>query len=126
MPFACLIVTNSLMISHVYKSARRVHNRILKSNSSTATLGSTNKQSKSDSSKNSLNKTIIASTIMFIIMTLPTAISSFFYAEWNKSDEGKLLINLFDDLSLTYHGCNFFILTIFNRKFRGYLKALIR
>lgn len=62
---------------------------------------------------------------MFIVMTLPTAISSFFFVEWYQTDIGNFLINLFDDLSFTYHGLNFFILILFNKRFRGYVKKII-
>lgn len=62
---------------------------------------------------------------MFIVMTLPIATASFFFVEWVQTEMGNLLINLFDDLSFTYHGFFFFILVIFNKKFRNhFLKTL--
>lgn len=114
-PFAFLITINSLMLFHVYRSSKRLK-------SQTPIISLARKSSViSSSPKQSLNKTIIISTIMFIVMTLPTAISSIYFTEWVQTDEGNLLINLFDDLSFTYHGFNFFILTSFNRKFREML-----
>lgn len=100
------------MIFHVYRSAKRVSQTSVSLAMRKASISSHTPH------KKSLNKTLIVSTITFIILTLPTAIASFYFVDWIQTEEGNLLINLFDDLSFTYHGCNFFILTIMNRKFR--------
>lgn len=122
-PFTILIVFNVLMLVHVYQSHRRILGTNKTSNSYTTQEDNETNSKKitttARSPKKSLNQTIIASTLLFIVMTLPTVISSLLWYSWSKTELGNFLINLFDDLTFTYHGLNFFILAIFNRKFRS-------
>ena len=77
-------------------------------------------------SKNeSMNRTIITVTMLFLVVTLPTAYVSFFFADMIKTDLGYFLIVLFNCVTFSYHGLYFFLLLLSNNKFkREFFKLL--
>lgn len=112
-PMICLALINTLLCLLIHHSSQR----LLKHSSSSSSRQSTESMS---SGKRNLNKTIIVSTILFMLMTLPTAIASFYFVQWFGTEDGDLYVLVFDNLSLTYHGCNFFVLFTFNKRFRRF------
>ena len=105
----------------MYFSARRAQNkfRISRNNSSSNNLEKRGKPLSTKNSKNeSMNKTIITMTIMFLAVTLPTAYASFFFADMIQTDLGYFLIVLFNCITFSYHGLYFFLLIFSNNKFK--------
>jgi hypothetical protein len=113
----------------LYVSTRRAQNKF-RLNRNSSSENTTEKRVKSSSTKNSknesMNKTIITMTIMFLAVTLPTAYASFFFADMIQSDMGYFLIVLFNCITFSYHGLYFFLLMFSNNKFkREVLKLFI-
>ncbi len=105
----------------MYFSTRRAQNkfRISRKNSSSNNLEKRGKPLSTKNSKNeSMNKTIITMTIMFLAVTLPTAYASFFFADMIQTDLGYFLIVLFNCITFSYHGLYFFLLIFSNNKFK--------
>jgi hypothetical protein len=105
----------------LYFSTRRAQNkfRISRKNSSSNNLEKRGKPLSTKNSKNeSMNKTIITMTIMFLAVTLPTAYASFFFADMIQTDLGYFLIVLFNCITFSYHGLYFFLLIFSNNKFK--------
>lgn len=107
-PFTVLTIFNILMLMHIYKKSRRLK----------VTTDAKNSSVPARTRTKSPNKTVVATTILFILLTLPTAIVSILYNNLFTTDYGKFIVNFADDLSFTYHGMNLLILAVFNRKFR--------
>ncbi len=57
--------------------------------------------------------------MLFFLLTLPTAIVSFFFNKLITTNEGKLFILTCNCISFSYHALNFFIYSITNIKFRS-------
>jgi len=113
----------------LYASTRRAQNKF-RLNRNSSSENTTEKRVKPLSTKNSknesMNKTIITMTIMFLAVTLPTAYASFFFADMIQSDMGYFLIVLFNCITFSYHGLYFFLLMFSNNKFkREVLKLFI-
>jgi hypothetical protein len=129
-PYGILIISNILLLNHVYRSSKRVATRNIPTTSTnivtkTKTLCTIKKDSRMSRPKKKFNKAIVVSTIIYILMTLPSAIASFYFNQWWGTPVGDLLINICDDLSLTYHGYLYFVIYIvINRRFRGQLKLM--
>lgn len=73
-----------------------------------------------------MNKTVIYTTISFIVMTLPNAVVSFLYPTLAQYSLGLLIIRLGDLFSFSFHGFNFFINFAFNKKFRHQFRNLLK
>ena len=85
-------------------------------------------KSKKFSSKNkndSMNKTIFTVTLLFLVVTLPTAYASFFFADMIKTNVGYFLIVLFNCVTFSYHGLYFFLLIFSNNKFKREFMNLV-
>ena len=104
----------------MYFSARRAQNkfRINRNNSNSNSEKRGKPISKKISKNESMNKTIITMTIMFLAVTLPTASASFFFADMIQTDLGYFLIVLFNCITFSYHGLYFFLLIFSNNKFK--------
>lgn len=107
LPIGLLIFVNSLLFYRVYQ-ARRVSHMALEN----PTL----------QSNRSINRTIVVSTLIFIVMTLPTAISSILYSYLAQKEFVFFSVRLFDTFSFTFHAFYFLILYR-NKKFK---KKLIK
>jgi hypothetical protein len=65
-----------------------------------------------------MNRTVISMTLIFILMTSPSAMASFFFSTLFSTDYGTFIVNLFNCISFTYHGLNIVIMTVSNVIFR--------
>lgn len=126
-PYSILITSSILLLNHVYRSSKRVAhvNMPMPKPSSTTNASHIKKVSWKTKSENKFNKAIVVSTIIYILMTLPSAIATFYIHQWWGTDMGNLLINICDDLTLSYHGYVFFVIYVINnRRFRRQLKQI--
>lgn len=64
-----------------------------------------------------LNKTVLLMTFLFIVMTAPIAMASFFFNDLFATDYGVFIIYLVDFISFCYHGLNFIVMAFSNRMF---------
>ena len=105
-PFTLLAIFN---ISLIYELTKRENNSTLTSSA----------QSKAN--KRALTLTCISFNILFIVMTLPNAlVSSFLYNNiYNLGDLGNFVIIFCDCLAFTFHGLNFLLLLITNKRFKS-------
>ena len=73
-----------------------------------------------------VNKIVILMTFSFILMTLPTAIASFYYNYLKSFKLGSFLILLFNSITFSFHAFNFFIFVFENKTFKNKLKSVYR
>ena len=119
-PFALLLIANVLLIHKIF--FRR--GRIVEEHH----LNAFNGRSPSSlfTKKNlSMTRTIITITLLFILMTSPSAFAAIFYSELVKTEFGYELVNLFDKITFSYHGLTFVILYFSNKKFRSEFKRFV-
>lgn len=115
------------MFYHVKKSNKRVVPQAISTTSMNITKILLNVKEVSCISKRErkFNKAIVVSTVIYILMTLPSALASFYFNEWWDTDIGNLIINICDDLTLSYHGFVFFVVYVVNnRRYRCQLKQM--
>ncbi len=72
-----------------------------------------------------MNRTVISMTLMYIIMTIPGTLVSIYYGKLVQNDWGTFILYLGDSVDNTYHGLNFIILLITNKKFLNEAKNII-
>lgn len=108
-PFILLSISNISLIFYIKKSKKCLVSSIVINN----------KKQHSNIMRQRMNKTIIYTTALFILMTLPTATTSLFYTKLIASDGGLFLIRFFNSISFSFHGLNFFVHLLFNKKFRA-------
>jgi hypothetical protein len=114
-PFILLGLSNLFLLQKSYKSFRYKKRKSL--HESLHRNNTTRKSIKVRSA--SFGKTIIFLTLLFFIMTLPTAVVSFFFNRLITTNEGKFFITLSNCISFSYHGLNYFIYNMSNKKFRS-------
>ena len=64
-------------------------------------------------------------TLMYIIMTIPGTLVSIYYGFLIQTDWGTFLLFLGDSIDNSYHGLNFIILLITNKKFLNEAKNIL-
>jgi hypothetical protein len=64
-----------------------------------------------------------ASTVGFLVMTLPSGMCRLFFTELEQTELDVLIINLIESFLMTYYACGVFIIACFNKKFLLELKA---
>ena len=64
-----------------------------------------------------MNITVIATTVLFIILTCPGAIASSYFNVLIQSYSGRIVLFVCDGLTFSYHGLNFITLFLTNKKF---------
>jgi hypothetical protein len=106
-PFGLILVLNSLLIL-------KMRSRSLIYIKSFSLSNSSSRKSK----RNSMNKTVIILTFLFILMTLPSACASYFFDQLFVSEHGRFIVALCDAISFSYHGLNFVVYFLTNRRFR--------
>lgn len=67
--------------------------------------------------KKNMNLTVILMTSLFIVVTIPSTMSTLFYPLLIQSDYGLGILYLFDSIANTYHCLNIVILLASNKKF---------
>jgi hypothetical protein len=72
----------------------------------------------SSSKSSSFARAIIFNNLLFFIMTLPTALVSFYFENLFKSNAGRVLIIFSNSISFSYHALHFFINFFTNTKFK--------
>ena len=65
-------------------------------------------------------------TFLFILMTLPTAVASFFYNRLMSQHYGPFIILLFNSVTFSYHAFNFFLFVYENKIFKRKLKSVYK
>ena len=68
--------------------------------------------------KTNISRTVIAITLLFIILTFPAAMDSVFYGFFIEQEWGFIPMFMFDCLEFSYHGLSFVILMATNARFR--------
>nr|QVK45791.1 G protein-coupled receptor [Proales similis] len=125
LPFALIALFNIMLISNIYS-----RKKVRESNAASASgPKQTISLSTSPSQKNkmdSMSKTIVFLTLLFIAMTLPTAAASFFFNELFSTDHGLFIIYVCNTISFSYHGLNFFIYFLSNKRFRSQFREIVR
>ncbi len=112
LPFSLLAIANLLLIIFLFKVRRSLTS--LKLNAVRA------------KKQKSLNLTVISLTLIFILMTSPSAICSIFFEIWMKTFMGRIVISLSDSICFSYHGLNFILLLLSNKKFALHVLKLIK
>ncbi len=70
--------------------------------------------------------TVLISTGLFVIMTLPSAIAGGYYlTELLQTDSGKVILFICDNILFTYHSINLIILMISNKQFWRECKIMV-
>ena len=111
LPFLMLAITNILLILFLYKLS---HVSTLQLNASKA------------KKQKSLNITVISLTLIFIVMTSPSALCSIYFEKWIGTQLGAVFITLSDCICFSYHGLNFALLFVSNKKFLREVVNLVR
>jgi ABC-type multidrug transport system fused ATPase/permease subunit len=141
LPFLILAILNIILVSRIYRrkraasSSQSMRNRYLSSararrsrrssdidgdisnayRSAVESLGTRNHHhSHQPSLIEKMSKAVVFITVSFIVLTLPIASASSFFAELAKTDAGLFVIVLLDSLSFSYHAFNIFISYTFN------------
>lgn len=105
-PFTVISISNFWLIYLIYK-----RKSIMKA--ALASGKSSSKASKHDR----MNATVLIMTFLFIAMTSPIAMASFFFDTLFTTDFGMFIIVLVDFISFCYHGLTFLIMTLTNKIF---------
>lgn len=115
-PFIILFISNLVLVLKL-KSRRLLSARTSKV--STAETPRASMASTTSSSRSTRTiKIVVAITTLFILFTLPVACSAFFFTVLFQTDYGVFMVTLFDCISFTYFGCNFFISLYTNLLFK--------
>ena len=70
------------------------------------------------SRSSSFARSIVFNNLLFFIMTLPTALVSFYFEHLFKSNAGRIIILFSNSISFSYHSLHFFINFFTNKKFK--------
>jgi hypothetical protein len=134
LPAVALVVSNTILVFAMKKQLKMVYYNkhvsfVLITRTMPACTGSGSGSSRNTRSfvvmrtnQLSVNKTILLGSVLFILMTLPTSIASFFFTELIKTEVGHLLLSLADSISLTFNAFNMFIYVLLNKIFRHEFK----
>ncbi len=135
LPSLALVISNLTLIFSMKKQLKMVYyNKHVSFVLITRTSRNTSSGSNTGSGRNSrsfvvmrtnqlsVNKTLCLDSLLFIFMTLPTSIVSFFFVELMKTPEGQLVISLADSISLTFNAFNIFVYVLLNKVFRHEFK----
>ena len=110
-PFALLAIANFLLILHLRLRAKK----------------SSVKSSDAQKKKNAkMNLTVIIITLLFIVMTLPSALVSIYYNDLVITYTGLAWAIFGNSIGFSYHGFSFFILYSTNSRFRDEFKGLFK
>nr|QVK45792.1 G protein-coupled receptor [Proales similis] len=124
-PFGCIAVTNTAMLIYLkFRRSKMNQNQVNPSNVHQTTVNSSTKtgSSRSQSRNQAMTASIVLLTVLFIVMTLPSAYVSFAYGFLVSLDYGRTVILICDCITFSYHGLNFYIYFLLNRRFRQELK----
>ena len=122
-PFALLGLFNILLIFHLEKKKFIHHHHHHQNNNQPTTNNNKNVTSSRDKKQQSMNRTVITMTLVFIIMTLPGTIATIYYDTLSMSNWGNILINLADTFDNMYHVLNIILLVLSNKKFYEEIKS---
>jgi hypothetical protein len=70
-----------------------------------------------------MTKTVVIITVSFIVLTLPSAIVSAYYNQISSLVYGRLLIEVFNEISFSFHGLSFITLLYSNKQFFNQVKS---
>jgi hypothetical protein len=65
-------------------------------------------------------------TIAFIILTMPGALCSYYFADLINLQYGRVILTFFDTITFSYHGLNSLILFMTNNIYRREVKKLFK
>ena len=103
-PFIFLAIINTLLIIDLRRHVQ-------------LTSESTNSAVSTTSNKISINTSVIAITLLFIVFTCPSAIASQYYNTLVTSYNGNIILFACDCFAFSYHALNIIILCMFNKQF---------
>lgn len=112
-PFAILATSNIMLIFKIKSRGVRI------------SMADLSRQTQPSNRTARTIRIVMAITILFIVFTLPVAVSNYFYYQLNLSDYGVFLINLFDEISFTYYAFFFFITFFTNLVFKKEVHKLM-
>jgi hypothetical protein len=70
------------------------------------------------SKQKSMNRVIIVTSVLFVLMTLPTATATFLFSIMVQTALGRMLLSFVDCVSLSFNAFNLFIYVLLNKVFR--------
>lgn len=127
-PFTLVFIINLLIIFKITKFSSRSQNNKKAPHSAQVVITppkSTPSLSRSRRSKQ-MNRTILITTFLLIVLTLPGVIASNFFAQIVfEMEVGPILLNLFDNITFSFPALNFLTLLYTNRMFTIEFKSLI-
>ena len=83
-------------------------------------------QSNRANKKSSVNITVIALTLLFVVLTFPGSMNDMFYNTWIVQEWGLAVIYTFDSIDFTYHALSFPIVMLSNPRFRCEFRKVLR
>lgn len=105
-PFLVLAISNFGLIYVLYYKKKSLTSRKFSSTSE-----------KKDKHDRRMNLTVLLMTFLFILMTFPIAMASFFFERLSTTNYGNFIIILVDFISFCYHGLSFIIMIFTNKIF---------
>jgi hypothetical protein len=102
-PFLVIAISNFSLIFVIYRKKTTMSQNL------------TSKDQKSRHDR--MNMTVFLMTFLFIGMTSPIAMASFFFETLATTDSGNFVIVLVDFISFCYHGLSFLIMALTNKLF---------
>ena len=116
MPFIILAILDVILIYKLYRRDNSLRqgndNRFISRNRRNSRL-------------EAMSKVVILITVSFIVLTLPIACASSFFAKLALTDQGLFIIVLLDCLSFSYHAFNIVISYRFNGIFKQEIKRTL-
>ena len=122
-PFSLLALANFLLIFSL-RNRGKIGHQSSSAAAATTTGTAANNVSSKNSKEKSMNRTVIIITLLFIALTCPGAIGSIYYNSLVRTKVGQLILFFLDSLTFSYHGLNFIILLLTNKKFEAEFKAI--
>lgn len=108
-PFFLLLTSNCLLIQIIYDSGKNL-SKVQKNNLNM---------------KRNTSLSIIFLTFMFVIMVLPASIAGGYFLEELFAITYFNFIYLMDKLLFTYHGLNFLLFSLANKRLFSHIKSLL-
>jgi hypothetical protein len=107
-PFALIVIANFLLIYRLK----------IRSTTTSSSASSRDRQKQ-------MNTSVIALTLLYIVMTLPGTLVSIYYDFLLHSEWGTIVLYIGDSIDITYHALNFIVLFFTNKKFLEEIRNLI-
>lgn len=129
LPFIAMAIANMLLIYTFYSKSKQMLPLTIKRSVSIINLKETSDQMDDESRQeknDKMNRKLLITTCIFIILTSPSACASFFFDTLSLTDSGSFIIVLLDSVSFTYNGLHFILFSISNKVFRKQFFKLLR